>query len=273
MYAECPHCNAIFRVTQKILDKADGKVRCGQCKKVFAAITEAPEENKGFLPQEAHAIEDHDDSTITFSTAPHEDPFTDPGQPAQDSGRMKLKIPDVFPADLSESLPVTYRRPRKKLRLRLPKFSSTAIAALLLAVFFTQYLTAHRQELAAYPALRPPLKLFCAITRCKIQPSKDLDKIKLLSHGVYTHPKLKDALMIKASMANRATFEQSYPIIQISLGNIKGQTIAMRRFGANEYLDNKQPHPERMPIDKPVSIQIEILDPGEKALGFEFEFL
>jgi hypothetical protein len=79
--------------------------------------------------------------------------------------------------------------------------------------------------------------------------------------------------MIKASMANRATFEQSYPIIQISLGNIKGQTIAMRSFGANEYLDNKQPHPERMPIDKPVSIQIEILDPGEKALGFEFEFL
>jgi hypothetical protein len=79
--------------------------------------------------------------------------------------------------------------------------------------------------------------------------------------------------MIKASMANRANFEQDYPIIQISLGNIKGRTIAMRRFGANEYLDDKQPHPEKMPIDKTIPIQIEVIDPGEKALGFEFEFL
>ncbi len=274
MYAECPHCHAIFRVTQEILDKADGKVRCGQCKKVFAAITETASNNET-IPQQVSAgfAEKPTGHNTTSNTLSPEYPFTDPGQPSQESGQTKQGIPDVFPANLSEFLPVTYRGSRKKIRLRLPRISPTIVAFFLLFIFFAQYLNAHRQELAAYPTLRPPLKLFCAMTGCKIYPQRNLAKIKLLSHSVYTHPSLKNALMIKASMVNQANFEQDYPIIQISLDNIKGQTIAMRRFGANEYLDDKQPHPKKMPVGKTIPIQIEVFDPGEKALGFEFEFL
>lgn len=269
MYAECPHCQAIFRVTQELLDKADGKVRCGQCKKVFAAVTEPPSDKVDFASTKENPEKDDTASSPPSS----EQPIANPEQPSQGSRQAKLKIPNVFPADLSEFLPIAYLDPRRKLKLHLPTISLTIIAFCLLSVFFAQYLHAHHRELATYPALRLPLKILCAVTGCKIQPPRDLDKIKLLSHGVYTHPNLKNTLMIKASMANRANFEQVYPIIQISLGNIKGRTIAMRRFGANEYLDNKKPHPEKMPIDKTIPIQIEVIDPGEKALGFEFEFL
>jgi len=268
MYAECPHCHAIFRVTQQILEKANGKVRCGQCKKVFAAVTKTPSVEADSALRKNHG-KDNPGPDTSFS----EHPVTRPGEPSHNSGRAKLKVPDVFPADLSEYLPVTYRGPRRKLRLRLPRISSTIVAFFLLFVFFAQYLNVHHQKLAAFPSLRPPLKILCAMTGCTIQPPRDLDKIKLLSHGVYSHPRIKNALLIKASMTNRAKFEQNYPIIQISLHNIKGHTIAMRRFGANEYLDGKQPHPEKMPIDKTIPIRIEVIDPGERALGFEFEFL
>ncbi len=269
MYAECPHCHAIFRVTQELLEKADGKVRCGQCKKVFAAVTEPPSEKESL---QSH-WEDHSEESTAPSIPSSQPSFTDPGKPSQDTAHAKLKIPSVFPADLSEFLPVAYRNPRYKLRLRLPKISPTVIAACLLFLFFGQYSVTHRQELAAYPVLRPPLKLLCAITGCEILPQRNLEKIKLLSHSVLTHPNRKNALLIQASMSNQAKFEQDYPIIQIRLGNFKGHTISLRRFGANEYLDDKQPHPEKMPIDKTISIELEVIDPGEKALAFEFEFL
>jgi predicted Zn finger-like uncharacterized protein len=290
MYAECPHCHAIFRVTQEILDKAASKVRCGECKKIFAAITETPLNNKTNQNKAHQKTEDPQPENVTAYTQDIEPDDIEPDDStttgfsdntliraipfAQEPKIINPEIPSVFPADLSAYLPVIYAYPRRLRELRLPfNINTTAIAAFLLILFFTQYLRANRQELAEHVLLRPPLTFLCAVTGCEIQSRRDIDKIKLLSHGIYSHPEIENALMIKASMVNRANFEQVYPIVQVSLGNIKGHTIALRRFGANEYLDAKQSLAKKMPIDKPVSIEIEVVDPGEKALAFEFKFI
>lgn len=39
MYAQCPFCSAIFRVSAQQLGAAEGQVRCGGCHEVFNAIT------------------------------------------------------------------------------------------------------------------------------------------------------------------------------------------------------------------------------------------
>jgi predicted Zn finger-like uncharacterized protein len=36
-YTGCPNCKTTFKVTQKTLDLAKGKVRCGACLSVFQA--------------------------------------------------------------------------------------------------------------------------------------------------------------------------------------------------------------------------------------------
>ena len=258
------------------MQQAGGKVRCGECNKVFAAVT-GTAKNQEAKPQPAasssRAASDtsHAPSDTPVSTSPQDGLFIDPPLSSLDSG---LTIPDVHTEDLSANLPVAYTGPPIKPRRRLSPGSPSAVIALcLLLLFFSQYLRAHRQELAVYPSMQPPLKMLCALTGCKIQPQRDVDKIELLSHGIYSHPTIENALMIKATMVNHADFEQDYPFVQISLGNISGHTVALRRFSANEYLDRQQPLPEKMPIEKTIPIRIEVIDPGKNALAFEFKFL
>ena len=38
MYTRCPHCHTYFKISAEHLKKAGGKVRCGQCNKVFNSI-------------------------------------------------------------------------------------------------------------------------------------------------------------------------------------------------------------------------------------------
>jgi len=38
MYTQCPECHIAFRVTAKVLQQADGRVRCGNCNHAFNAI-------------------------------------------------------------------------------------------------------------------------------------------------------------------------------------------------------------------------------------------
>jgi predicted Zn finger-like uncharacterized protein len=35
MYTQCPHCDAVFRVTTAELTTSDGNVRCGECRQIF----------------------------------------------------------------------------------------------------------------------------------------------------------------------------------------------------------------------------------------------
>ena len=37
MYTQCTHCKAIFRVNMREVTVAKGKLRCGECQKVFTS--------------------------------------------------------------------------------------------------------------------------------------------------------------------------------------------------------------------------------------------
>ena len=51
-----------------------------------------------------------------------------------------------------------------------------------------------------------------------------------------------------------------------------GQKVAMRRFLPNEYLPKKSKIEKGMPSETPIQVEIELMDPGSKAVNFEFEF-
>ena len=53
MYTQCPECHIAFRVTAKVLQQADGRVRCGNCNHAFNAIH--------FLSEDMPAAPDPDD--------------------------------------------------------------------------------------------------------------------------------------------------------------------------------------------------------------------
>jgi hypothetical protein len=135
-----------------------------------------------------------------------------------------------------------------------------------------QYLYFHRNEYASNPTLFTFLTTACKWLNCTLEPFHDMDQIDLINRNVYSHPNVSNALVITATLANHAPLPQPYPLIQVSLKNLQGQTIAARRFRPNEYLN--QPHiPDAMmQPGEPVHVSIEVADPGESALAFEFEF-
>lgn len=341
MYAECPNCHAIFRVTPEILAKANGKVRCGECQTVFVAAVDNPEPAPPVVEYVPPA------NALTSISQPQSSSYAAPGtQPpdedlqvddisnlekalaeetelavADESGdRSDIHEPDhraVVDSDSRDDIETSgdkataapldqpdRQQPRvfadEKPEIDEPAapqsvalgtgtptqatkpgpgiWHNTTLLALLsliaLGLLAAQYLYKSRYELSQVPSVRPALEAICTLTGCDLPPRVAISKLELLNHGIYSHPNEKGALMIKAVIVNHASFAQPLPIVELSLSNIRGEKIALRRFGPSEYLpetdklDNGQMQPETQ-----ISISLQVKDPGKDALAFEFEFL
>jgi hypothetical protein len=79
-------------------------------------------------------------------------------------------------------------------------------------------------------------------------------------------------------MKNNSYFAQPYPVMEIDFSDIRGDTVAARRFLPTEYLphndqqiDNKQLH--LLQPNTNTSFSLEVQDPGAQAMTYEFNFL
>jgi hypothetical protein len=84
--------------------------------------------------------------------------------------------------------------------------------------------------------------------------------------------------MVNVTMKNNADFAQPYPVMQIEFSDVRGGTVAARRFLPAEYLsDGSQPaeaeQPRMLAPNTSSSITMEIQDPGKQAMTYEFNFL
>ncbi|MGF1642665.1 MAG: DUF3426 domain-containing protein [Thiotrichales bacterium] len=302
MYAECPHCHAIFRLTQAILQRANGKVRCGECGTIFQALAraEAPtnkvDKSSAFI--ESRPLEgminpaaERQDRERTKAPPPVEvvripvnprqarvaapaneipppAPTSMPAHKSADAPAPRVQLPITIPEpELPRREPRKHRRPTL-----LPALGSLAAIALI-ALLAAQYLRANRVTYANVAELRPVLVGICKITRCEVPPRRELSQIELLSHGIFSHPTTEGALMIKASFINRAEFTQPLPVVQVSLANLQGRVVARRRFGPSEYLDPNTPALAELTSGQTAHMSIEVSDPGRDALAFEFDFM
>ena len=78
--------------------------------------------------------------------------------------------------------------------------------------------------------------------------------------------------MITTSFVNQGVSAQEFPLLEITLLDTQGQIIAVRRFSPKDYLVNKSLADTLMPPDQPVGARLEVLDPGNKVIAYEFEF-
>jgi len=264
MQTECPHCNTVFRVSEADLEKADGQVRCGHCLAIFTA--DNPYSTGRFqadISTDALATETHEQTHHESQKVPH-NPFEESIN-AIDTGHV---VADVIPPELrAES-----RRGKSRFgfmgTLILTLGILTGIATLLL-----QYAYYNRNSLIKITELRPWLDIMCQQLNCTLPPPKDLKSIVLSSKNIFSHPNVKNALMVSASIVNQADYAQNYPLIELRFENVRGKTIAGRRFSPLEYLGIPENQISRMQPDVPVNINLEIKDPGDDMVSYEFTFL
>ena len=290
MYAECPHCHAIFRVTEEILARAGGKVRCGECGVVFEVVDfravdhNEPPTDEILVPTNG-ADATGDDGEIEVVPEAPEQPVI---EPADSGAPLPNGLPSSFddaPVEPVEEEPeaedfeliIEEREPEDddaERHRRMRHVGLSVAAALLLLLLLAQIIVAKRNVVVqAVPAMRPLVTGLCRVAGCVVDPRRDVARIELASHSVFSHPQSEGALMIRAAIVNHADFAQPYPVIDLTLTDIQGRPVARRRFAPEEYLDSPETMTPMMEPGVVVPVRIEVSDPGKNALAFEFDFL
>ncbi|MEO9078554.1 MAG: DUF3426 domain-containing protein, partial [Rhodanobacter sp.] len=144
----------------------------------------------------------------------------------------------------------------------------TMLSLLLLA----QLGWAERDPLIRDPLVGSWLRNSCAVLGCQLPLVHAPSKLHLAASNVQAHPTVAGALMISASVRNDAAFAQPYPILTITLTNAQGQRVAMRRLQPAEYLDDDTIRHRGLAPGASAVLLLEVEDPGDKAVAFEFSF-
>jgi len=140
--------------------------------------------------------------------------------------------------------------------------------ALLLPV---QVVLADRVRLAANPDWRPLLEMVCARLGCTLPAWREPAAFVVLSREIQPHPSSPQALLVTASFRNEARWPQAWPVLELVLSDLDGQAIGLRRFQPVEYLGGTPSRPSLAP-GQSASLALEIVDPGHRAVSFEFDF-
>jgi predicted Zn finger-like uncharacterized protein len=277
MLTQCPKCKAVFRITQNQLKQARGKVRCGQCSSVFDGTDNRSDQ---LLSTTKTHIDARREEHITAQQTRKEE---------QEYGVDHIPLPDLIaeqdpeehqanPASeepwqqillgIPQSGSITNPNPPKRSLASASLFIVITLALLLLG----QFTFFNRDHLNRHFPLRGVISDICNFIGCATEPVRDINRIEITNRNVSAHPSIPEALMIRATFANIAPFPQPYPILQISLTNLQGKVIAARRFSPQDYLSGTQTSTKLMPPGQPVNASIEVLDPGNGVVAFEFQF-
>jgi predicted Zn finger-like uncharacterized protein len=247
MYTCCPHCAAVFRVSAALLGQAGGRARCGECREAFNVVDELYED-----------LVSARDAAAAISK-PH---AAQPGVPGAAEGRETVPvIPDYYQDNW---------RPRAFSGRDVMSAFSIILLAVLLGL---QWLWFNRATLATQADWRPVLEELCAVVHCELPLRVDLSQLAIINRDVRQHPAASEALLINAVFENRADFIQPYPFFEVSFIDSTGSPVAMRRFRPEEYLDEDVKVALGMAPQAPVQVVLEVMDPGEAAVSFQFDFL
>jgi hypothetical protein len=80
-------------------------------------------------------------------------------------------------------------------------------------------------------------------------------------------------LLLTATIVNRAAQNQGYPDIEVTLLDIRGRQLARQLFKPGDYLSRSAQLRDGMTPQAYLTFSLEMLDPGDEAVGFELQFL
>lgn len=248
MFARCPQCQAVFRVTPAQLQARGGMVRCGHCQAPFRA----------------------DLNQVAEPPAPKSAP--PPAAPA--TGKKKRRKRRVPPAGSAATEPLELALELPPARPRVPAAVWAAGVALALAALAGQFIHLYRAELARVPALTPAIEQFCALIGCELQPPQDVRRIELLDRTrIAPHPTYQNVLRIRVVMVNRASFPQPFPLMEVSLTDSNGVLLARRQFTSRQYLAETPTKDDSMAPDIVVNALLDVTNPDGRASGYEIRLL
>lgn len=255
MQTRCPQCETVFRVSVAQLQARDGLVRCGRCLKVFQATDFVVEDSsetikKRPLPEVATMPVSGPVAQTEMLTVRHQGA----GYRANDSAD-----------DLPSLRELLWGKQHSRTRPLFWFIGNLVLLLLLTAQVAYFYST----ELSRYPQLTSAIERYCVYAGCVVLPQQDIGLIELNRTRVAPDPKYLNVLQLRASLINRATFSQGFPLIEISLTDSSGQIVARRAFSSEFYLTEENAAEKIMPINVRFPVRLDFINPEKSATGFE----
>lgn len=252
MFTRCQGCHTVHPVNAALLSRAKGQYRCGRCQKLANALDALFDE----WPSAGDQVTERGDPPILGGVVALEMPVQ-----TASSGE-----PETAQSD-AELLPESASSRGHWLRLTWITLGLVLVITTVLAVgsyFGKIQLDGNtiNQSLVRMGMKDAPPE----------QPFRDTRNIELVSREMLSHPLRPRVLLLNATIVNRAPKAQPYPDIQVKLFNLGNEVISERRFRPTDYLTSTSAMRGGMTPDAYLRFSLEMLDPGDRAVGFELEF-
>lgn len=283
MYTQCPECLSVFSLEVQTFVQAHGYVICGHCGSGFDGILtladQLPPEPFTQLPVHEPAAAPPSLDLVVYRPRPAP-PAVAEAAPAVAENRTGDDFSQLVfaPRFARQSAAGKARKPARPVRPRHVRSSGeqdwpwVLACGLLGLLLLGQLAWAERDPLLRDPATGSFLRRSCATLGCRLPLVSAPRQLRLLASNVQVHPSVPGALMISASVLNTATFSQPYPVVTITLSNAQGKRVAMRRLQPREYLDDGAILRRGLVPGASAVLLLEVEDPGDKAVAFEFSF-
>lgn len=146
-------------------------------------------------------------------------------------------------------------------------------AVLALALLGVQVANHFRAALAGHPTFGPWAQQAYALVGMTVTPHWDVRQYEILDWVATAEPNTRGvgSLKISARIQNRGPRQQPYPRVQLRLKDRWEKAVRSRMFGPDEYLSHDAPHAQLMAAGETARAQIEVVDPGPDAYGFELD--
>jgi predicted Zn finger-like uncharacterized protein len=149
---------------------------------------------------------------------------------------------------------------------------SVAAAVALLALV-AQTIHFFRSELASNPTFGPWLAQAYAALGGEITPTWDVHQYQIIDWVATAEPNARGigSLKITARIQNRGPQRQPFPAVQLRLKDRYEDAVGSRMFTPSEYLPRDTPRGRLMLPGETARAEIEVVDPGPDAYGFELD--
>lgn len=271
MIVHCPHCGAEITIADNggIFPE---RTRCRTCLRMFRT-------------RDLMGSDYHPQADAARENPPHEPAF-DEGAAASDADSPALDADDgdaprttrerISLRVTAEDVPHALRRDlQRDAPSRQSPWTTAALtigSLLLIALLGVQFIYHERDRLARYPQLGPLVTKLCKSLGCTIRSQRTPEAFRLVERSVHSHPRFGDALIVSGTVVNDSLYPQPMPVIELRFMDVNEQLLAARRFTAEHYLPDHAPDVLVAPGER-ISLYMEILDPGPRAIAYEFAFL
>ncbi len=292
LLTRCPECDTTFRVTDETLKKASGQVRCGRCASVFngyaelhdpagkslepeqprTALENAPPESRAPEPA-ASAEAPGTDVVREAHTAAAETP-AGAGDPPNTRAISATEVDRVLAADEAvPQLAYAWARGSEAAQRRTRSGWWTFGASLALLTLGAQAIHYFRSDIAGHTTLGPWLVAAYGALGGELTPRWNVHQYQIIDWVATAEPNSRGlgSLKITARIQNRGPARQPYPAVQLRLKDRWEAAVGSRMFTPAEYLPLDTPRGRLMSPGETARAEIEVVDPGPDAYGFELD--